>query len=146
MGAYKQFLASDITVIPFEVNKAFSYKGNELTGSNVAIDRYLGTNLSGTLFNPNTDPTTGLVAPQYQRLVYDSIKELYYSNYLSSSYGSPAVTGTLIPGNDTAGNAYIGATNSDGRYWNYNQSTLTFEKFFPTASSSTVGVLSVPVS
>ena len=67
MGAYKQFLASDITVVPFEVNKSFSYKGNELTGSDVTIDRFLGTNLSGTLFNPLTDPTTGLVSTQDQR-------------------------------------------------------------------------------
>lgn len=144
MGAYKQFLASDIIVTPFEVSKGFSYKGNELTGSDVSIDRYLGTNLSGTLFNPNTDPTTGLVSPQYQRLIYDSIKELYYSNYLSSSYGSPATTQSLIPGNNTAGNVYVGPTDSSGKYFNYNQSTLTFEKYFPTSSGSIIGVLSIP--
>ena len=27
MGAYKQFLASDIVVTPFEVNKAFYFEG-----------------------------------------------------------------------------------------------------------------------
>jgi hypothetical protein len=144
MGAYKQFLASDITVVPFEVNKAFSYKGNELTGSDVAINRFLGTNLSGTLFNPNTDPTTGYDNSQYQRLVYNSIEELYYSNYLSSSYGSPAVTASLVPGSNIEGNRFIGATNSDGRYWNYNQTTLTFEKYFPTASGDVIGVISIP--
>ena len=95
MSAYKQFLASDITVVPFEVNKSFSYKGAELQGADVAIDRYLGLNTS-SLFNPNTDPTTGQVSTQYQRLVYDSIQELYYSNYLSSSYGSPATTQSLV--------------------------------------------------
>lgn len=143
MSAYKQFLASDITVVPFEVNKGFSFKGNELTVSEVGIDRYLGLNTS-SLFNPNTDPTTGQVSTQYQRLVYDSIKELYYSNYLSSSYGSPATTQSLVPGNNAEGNVYVGPTDSSGRYFNYNQSTLTFEKYFPTGADSTIGVLSVP--
>ena len=41
MGAYKQLLASDIIVTPFEVNKGFTFYGNELTGSNVGIDRLL---------------------------------------------------------------------------------------------------------
>jgi hypothetical protein len=144
MSAYKQFLASDITVVPFEVNKAFSYKGNELTGSDVAINRFLGTNLSGTLFNPNTDPTTGYDNSQYQRLVYSSVQELYYSNYLSSSYGSPAITASLVPGSNTEGNRLIGPPDSDGRYWNYNQTTLTFEKYFPTSSGNSIGVMSIP--
>jgi hypothetical protein len=143
MSAYKQFLASDITVVPFEVNKSFSYKGNELTGSDVTIDRYLGLNTS-SLFDPNTDPTTGQVSIQYQRLVYDSVKELYYSNYLSSSYGSPATTQSLVPGNNAEGNVFVGPTDSSGKYFNYNQSTLTFEKYFPTGANDTVGVLSIP--
>ena len=144
MSAYKQFLASDIIITPFEVSKGFSYKGNELTGSDVGIDRYLGTNITGTIFDPNTDPLTGIVSPQYQRLVYNSVKELYYSNYLSSSYGSPAATQSLIPGNNEAGNAYIGPYDSSGRYFNYNQTTLTFEKYFPTGANDVIGVLSVP--
>ena len=143
MSAYKQFLASDITVVPFEVNKSFSYKGIELQGADVAIDRYLGLNTS-SLFNPNTDPTTGQVSTQYQRLVYDSIQELYYSNYLSSSYGSPATTQSLVPGNNIEGNAFVGPTDSSGRYFNYNQTTLTFEKFFPTGANDIIGVMSIP--
>ena len=144
MSAYKQFLAADITVIPFEVNKAFSYKGIEFDASDVSIDRFLGTNLSGTLFNPNTDPTTGQTSTQYQRLVYSSIQELYYSNYLSSSYGDAANSASLVPGTNVEGDRFVGTPQSDGRYFNYNQTTLTFEKYFPTASNSEIGVLSIP--
>ena len=143
MSAYKQFLASDITVVPFEVNKSFSYKGNELTGSDVSINRYLGLNTS-SLFDPSTDPTTGQTSIQYQRLIYDSIKELYYSNYLSSSYGSPATTQSIFPGANTAGDVFVGPTDSSGKYFNYNQTTLTFEKFFPTGANDTIGILSIP--
>jgi len=144
MGAFKQFLAADITVVPFEVNKAFSYTGSEFDASDVSIDRFLGTNLSGTLFNPNTDPTTGQTSTQYQRLVYSSIQKLYYSNYLTSSYGDPVPTASLVPGANTEGDRYVGILQSDGRYFNYPQTTLTFEKYFPTGSGSQIGVLSVP--
>ena len=143
MGAYKQFLASDITAVPLEVNKSFTFSGNQLTGSDVAIDRYLGKNISG-LFNPLSDPTTGAIYPQYQRLVYDSVKELYYSNYLSSSYGSPATTQSLVPGATPEGNVFIGSTDSSGKYFNYNQTTLTFAKTFPTSSGAEIAVMSIP--
>ena len=144
MSAYKQFLAADITVVPFEVNKAFSYKGIEFNASDVSINRFLGKNLSGSLFNPNTDPTTGQTSIEYQRLVYSSIQELYYSNYLTSSYGDPVPTASLVPGANSEGDRLTGYTQADGRYFNYLQTTLTFERIFPTASNAEVGVLSIP--
>lgn len=146
MGAYKQFLTSDIIITPFEVNKSFTFQGaSELTASAVSIDRFLGLNTS-SLFNPTIDPKTGQVSgsTQYQRLIYNSIKELFYSNYLSSSYGDPANVGFIVPGNDEAGNVLVGSPSSTGRYFNYKQTDLTFAKYFPTASDSTIGVISIP--
>ena len=44
MSAYKQFNTQDLIISPFEVNKGFYFIGGEiLTGSNVGIDRYIGT-------------------------------------------------------------------------------------------------------
>ena len=146
MGAYKQFLASDVVITPLELNKSFNFEGAvSLTDSSVGIDRFLGLNTS-SLFNPLTDPTTGEITTQYQRLVYSSIKELYYSNYLNStaSLGSPSTTSSLIPGVNTEGDVLVGSTSSAGRYFNYPQTTLTFEHYFPTQSNATIGVLSVP--
>ena len=138
MSAYKQFLASDIIVSPFEVNKGFSFKQSEW-GTNVQIDRFLGT--SGSFeFNQTT---TGTLSTQYQVLVYNSTKELYYSNFLTQSYGDIAQTASLVPGNDTAGNVLVGPTNSTGRYFNYLQSTLTASRYFPTGSGDEVAVVSV---
>jgi len=147
MGAYKQFLASDIIITPFEVNKSFTFKGNALTGSDVGIDRFVGSNITGSLFNPLSDPTTGFITTQYQRLVYNSIEELYYSNYSNStsSFGSPAATASLIPGSDPSGDVFVGPASSAGRYWNYPQTTLTFEHYFPVLQSDIIGVLSIPV-
>jgi hypothetical protein len=150
MSAYKQFLASDIIITPFEVNKSFTFQGAAaLTASNVSIDRFLGLNTS-SLFSPITDPTTGQVSIQYQRLIYNSVKELYYSNYLSSSlggtssYGDLPNIGYIYPGSNTGGNVLVGPSSSTGRYFNYNQTNLTFPKYFPTASNATIGVISIP--
>jgi hypothetical protein len=148
MSAYKQFLTSDIIVSPFEVNKSFTFVGAAaLTSSNVGIDRFLGTNINTTLFSPTSDPTTGQITPQYQRLVYNSVKELYYSNYLNSteSYGSPVPTSSLLPGSDPSGDVYVFPASTAGYYYNYPQTTLTFPKYFPTSSNDVVGVISIPV-
>ena len=144
MSAYKQFLSSDIIVTPFEVNKSFTFEGAAaLTGSDVGIDRFLGLNTS-SLFDPNTDLTTGEISTQYQRLVYESAKQLYYTNYLSSSYGDNPYTSSLIPGFDTEGDALIGLSPSNGRFDNFLQTSLTYYRYFPTASDSIIGVISIP--
>jgi hypothetical protein len=143
MTAFKQLLASDIIVTPFEVNKAFRFTGAaELTGSTVGIDRFLGQNIQG-LFSLN-EATTGQVTTEYKRLVYNSAKELYYSNYLSSSYGDSVSVPFTIPGANTAGDVLVGSTSSAGRYENYLETTLSYERYFPTSSSAIIGVISIP--
>jgi hypothetical protein len=143
MGAYKSLTVQDIIISPLEVNKSFIFLGNELTGSSVLIDRYFGKNLTGS-FNPLTDPTTGfIITGSYQRLIYDSAKHLYYSNFLSSSTGDLASTSSIIFGFDSEGNRNVGDPQTTN-YNNYLQSTLTQSRYFPTASDSTIGVISIP--
>ena len=149
MGAYKQFLSSDIIVTPFEVNKSFTFNGAaSLTGSSVGIDRYLGKNIQSTIFNPNTAPTTGQITTQYQELIYESVKQLYYGNYVSETfnYGLPAITSSLILGNDIEGNVYVGPTASIGKYLDFSPTTLTFKKYYPISTSAEIGVISIPTS
>jgi len=184
MGAYKQFLASDIIVAPLEVHKDFSFKiatsqstviiypggvvtdvdiysqyftdGTYSTSPGVGIDRLLGRNITGSLFNPylNSDPRTGMfninvgltvafTGSQWQRLVYNSIKELYYSNYLSSSYSDLINRPQLVPGRDEEGNVYVGKVQTPA-YDNYLQTTLTYPRYFPTGSDQYIGVISIP--
>ncbi len=143
MAAFKQLLASDVIVTPFEVNKAFRFTGAaELTGSTAGIDRFLGENIEG-LFSLN-ETTTGQVSTEYKRLIYNSTKELYYSNYLSSSYGDQVSVPFTIPGSDEEGNVLVGPASSAGRYENYLQTTLSYERYFPTSSSAVIGVVSIP--
>jgi hypothetical protein len=143
--AYKQFLASDLKLLPFTVNKGFSLPESQFaTGSDgqlTGVDRFLGQN-SGSFETNQT--TTGTLSTQYQVLVYSSIQELYYSNFLTQSYGDNAQTASLVPGVDSEGDRLVGSTDSTGRYFNYLQSTLTASRYFPTGSDEFVGVISIP--
>ena len=147
MSAYKPFLSSDIIITPFEVNKSFTFTGSQFNNSDVIIERYLGKNIQSNPFISGSNPQTGIVYTQDQELVYNSIKQLYYGNYLNStaSLGSPVNTASLVPGFDELGNRITGTVPSSGRYWTYPQTTLTFEHYFPTTSNTTIGVMSIPV-
>lgn len=143
MGAFKQLLASDVIVTPFEVNKAFRFTGAaEFTGSSVGIDRFLGQNTQG-LFTLS-DNTTGEVSTEYQRLIYNSAKQLYYSNYLATASGDAISVPYIVPGSDTSGDVLVGSVSSAGRFENYLQTTLTQSREFYTGSTATIGVISIP--
>jgi len=144
MSAFKQFLATDIIVTPFEVNKGFRLPYSQwATGSDnqhTGLDRFIGINDS---FITNQD-TTGTISTEYQVLVYNSIKELYYSNFISSSWGDVPFTASLLPGENTEGDVLVGPTSSQGRYENYLQTTLTQSRYIPTGSGEQIGILSIP--
>lgn len=139
MSAYKQFLASDVIVTPFEVNKGFTFEQSEFAG--IGIDRFLGT--SGSFLTNKA--TTGAVSTEYQVLVYSSVKELYYSNFLSSSLGDNAQVTTLIPGVNRESDRVVGPNQSTG-YYNYLQTSLSQSRFFPTGSGEDIAVFSIPSS
>ena len=137
MSIFKSFITSDVIVSPFKVNKSFTFKGNELTGSNVEIDRYLGKNITSSLWVSGSNPT-GYIDIQDQFLVYRSIRELYYSNYLFGSNGSPANTASFNNDGTITGLPY------EPSYYNYLSTTLNPNRYFPTGSNDTIGVISIP--
>ena len=169
MGAFKQLLASDIIVTPFGVNKSFIFQGSStLTESNVGIDRLLGRNFlqtsskfEGAIYGLSTygdpfstyagsDIPTGEIDPiDFQSLVYYSVRHLYYSNYLSSSYGDAIPTASIILGALPESNVITGSFEGP-RYDNYLQTTLSYPRYFPTSSKFDneenigVGVISIP--
>jgi hypothetical protein len=143
MGAFKKLLASDVIVTPFEVNKGFTFRGvSEMTASDVGIDRFLGQNITGIF--ASSEATTGQVAAEYRRLIFNSVKELYYSNYQSIPTGDTASLGFVIPGLDSTGDVLTGPISSAGRYENYLQTTLAQSREFPTGSNAYIGVVSIP--
>ena len=145
MSAWKQFLASDVIINPFVVNKSFTFPYSQwATGSDdqiVGIDRFLGTNVNWF----EDQSTTGTLTTQYQALIYNSAKQLYYSNFLSSSTGDNVAQPVLVPGAGPSGSGdvFIGQAESP-LYDNFLQSTLTPNRFWPTASNANILVLSIP--
>jgi hypothetical protein len=138
MSVYKPFITSDVIVSPFKVNKLFTFKGaSELTSSNVGIDRYIGRNITSSLWVSGSYPT-GQINTQNEILVYRSIRELYYSNYLTSPSGSLAGTASFNTDGTITGPAYT--TN----YYNYLSTTLPTYRYIPTSSNATIGVISIP--
>jgi len=137
MAAYKQFLSSDVIVTPFEVNKGFTFFSSSFGDPDVQIWTYQGK---------NSDPVTqvGQFNGIRKNLLYNSIKQLYYSNYLSSSTGDMPVSASILPGETPEGDVLRGPSSSTGRYYNYLDSSLTASRYFPTASDSEIAVFSIP--
>tara|TARA_B110000977_G_scaffold16287_1_gene19989 strand:- start:122 stop:1018 length:897 start_codon:yes stop_codon:yes gene_type:complete len=139
MSVFKSLTTSDVVVTPFKVNKSFSFQGaSAITASDVGIDRFLGTNIpyiSGSNI-------TGQITSQSQALVYNSIKQLYYSNYISGSNGSLA---NLIQNNIDGTITIQGGSGSfQPMYENYLPNTLLADRYFPTSSNEQIGVMSIP--
>ena len=137
MSVYKPFITSDVIVSPFKVNKSFTFTGNELTGSNVQIDRFLGINTISSLWVSGSD-NTGYITSQSSQLVYRSIKELYYSNYIGGKNGAPAATASFNNDGTITGPAYT------PNYYNYLSNTLLPSRYFPTGSDEEIAVISIP--
>jgi len=145
MAAFKQFNSQDIIVSPLEVNKSFTFTGDgELSASNADVNRFLGKNVN---FTSSTNSETGFNSGSLilsQSSVYDNIKQLYYSNYLTSSFGDDAITASVLLGSEPSGDVLIGPNGSNGRYVNYLQSSLTQSRYFPTGSDEEILVFSIP--
>ncbi len=137
MAAFKTLNAQDVIVSPLNLNKGFKFEGQtSLSGSNVNIGRYLGKNTNYLTDQTLTGPSNNRKA---QSLVYNQTKQLYYSNYISGSGETSTVsTASFNPDGTITGRAY------SPLYQNFENTTLESYRYFPTASNSTIGVLSIP--
>lgn len=148
MSVHKPFTTSDIIVTPFKVNKSFTFKGdtainddgdylwdNALNDS--GIDRFIGKNINPSLWVSGSNPT-GDISIQDKYLVYKSVRELYYYNYLEGNDGSPINTASFNSDGTITGKAYT------PNAYNYLPNTLTADRYFPTGSDEQVGVISIP--
>ena len=141
MAVYKQFNTNEVVISPFKANKRFRFENNQVSSSDVCIEYYQsqqGTYLSGsydTGFNTMQDGVT----------VFSSIKQLYYSNYLTASYGDPMSTMSFVPGpTDPQGNS-LGQDAWNGnitgpKFDNFLQSSLTQDRKFAQFSASAAPV------
>lgn len=140
MSAFKPFTTNDVVITPFNINKGFSFIGSDMTGSDAGIDIYSGKNIS--LYSTES---SGFLFTRTKLGIYNSIKQLYYTNYLSSSLGDDVPLPQIIPGVTSEFDVEIGSTNAP-RFENYLQSSTTQSRFFPTGSNADISVISIPVT
>ena len=122
------------------VTASFSRSSTPFISASIAnnkIDRYIGQNLTSSLFISGSNPT-GYIKSQNKKLVYESIKQLYYSNYIKDENGSPANTASFNNDGTVTGPRYT------PNYYNYLTTTLLADRFFPTGPNHIIGVVSIP--
>ena len=136
MSVFKSLTTSDIILTPFKVNKSFSFQGaSAITASSAGIDRFRGANIPYV----SGSSTTGQITTQSQALIYNSVKQLYYTNFLRGKDGSPVLTSSIqIDG------VLVGQNGVQPSYENYLPNTLDANRFFPTGSGDVIGVISIP--
>jgi hypothetical protein len=140
MSAFKQFNTKDVTITPFIADKGFSFTGYSITGSTVGINIYEGKNVS---YMSSQNIQTGFQFSSSVNSIYNSAKQLYYTNYLSSSKGDLMVTSSVLPGVSQEYDQYYGPTESP-RFDNYLQSSLTQSRYWPTGSGEQITVIAIP--
>jgi hypothetical protein len=120
--SYKTLNSNDISLTSYIANKQWEVTNTTLSQNGITI--YIGENLPINRINPfdpiNDSETSN---EEYRRLIFDSIKNLYYQNYTSGSF-----TGEFF---------------HSSSFINYEQSTLTSgsmlaaNKNLPTITGST---------
>lgn len=137
MAAYKQFSTNDVVINPFKALKGFNLIGSAITSSILGIDIFQGINPTGSIISTEA-PDTGLISVQNTTGVYNSAKQLYYSNYLTRSLGDFVPTASIVPGANASSTVAYGPIESP-RYENYLQSSLTQSRNFPTGKGNFLG-------
>lgn len=140
MSAWKQFTTKDVTITPFTADKGFSITGSALTGSTVGINIFAGRNVN---YSSSSNLQSGFVYSSSMNSIYNSAKQLYYKNYISSSKGDTVNTGSILPGVTREDDKSIGSIESP-LYENYLQSSLIQERNFPTGSGNSITTLAIP--
>ena len=143
MSAFKQLTTRDVTIAPFSANKGFNFSGSAITASNVGIDIFQGVKPIGSTMSHLSNPT-GLISTQNTTGVYNSAKQLYYSNFLLDSKGDTVPTASLLPGALPSDNIAYGPVNAP-RYENYLQSSLVQSRNFPTGKGKNDSLTTVSI-
>ena len=143
MAIFKQFNTNEVVITPFGANKRFAYSSSEVSASNVGIEYY--QSLQGS-YTSGSNPT-GFTTVLDEVLVFGNIKQLYYSNYLTSSTGDNLPSQSLVPGANRSFDRNVGITTGP-RFDNFLQSSVTQSREFAQFSSSTAingpSVISIP--
>lgn len=110
---------------------AFDSAGNLLPAESITFSQ-LNTSFvisTQSLAPSSSNPLTGINNTQYQKLVYNSVKQLYYTNYIGNPFPNSI--------------DYTGSGNY-AQFDNFLQSHPLDVRYFPTASNAQIGVINIP--
>jgi len=124
--AYKKLNQTDIKSVPYTANKQYEYDSSSYFENN--IQTYVGEYIPITTDQPFDPVNDNLTTDQnYRRLIYESIRHLYYENYITASSidQTPERPGLEYPENvnyfwhSSSYDNYIQNTLSSGSFPNY---------------------------
>ena len=122
MSAFKPFLSTDVIVAPLVVNKSFSFEGTASLINNGVV-ALVGTNYnksSSFFYDSSSILNPAITSSISQGGLYNSIKQLYYTNYIPNPLsGSPYVTdlNNVVLEDYSKSDVY-------SRFYNYEQTSL----------------------
>jgi len=140
MSAWKQFTTKDVTITSFIADKGFSLSGNAITGSTVGANIFQGRNVH---YSSSLNVQTGFEYSSSVNSIYNSAKQLYYKNFLTSSMGDVANTGSMTFGVTREDDVLQGNIEAP-IYDNYLQSSLLQYRYWPTGSGDRITTISIP--
>jgi hypothetical protein len=132
--AYKKLNPADIKSVPYVANKQYEYDSSSYADNN--IQTYIGEYIPITADRPFDPANDNLTTDQnYRRLIFESIRHLYYQNYLTKSSQDQEVgdDALIYPANtnyfwhSSSYDNYLQNTMNSGSYPNY-RSFPYFEK------------------
>jgi hypothetical protein len=135
MGYLKTLTNKDVIITPFIVNKQFTSSGDTPSYNDGGIISIVGNNTPYPL-------SGGLEGTGSYSLVYNSIKQLYYGNYLEDGDNglvSNAATASFNPDGTVTGPRYT----TD---YNNNIQSIDERRYFPTQSNASITVVSIPTT
>ena len=124
--AYKKLNPADIKSVPYTANKQYEYDSSSYSDNNIQtyIGEYVPINTDQPFDPVNDNQTTD---GNYRRLIYESIKHLYYQNYVTKSSQDQDVADDALIYPDNVNSFWHSSS-----YDNYLQNTMasgTFPNF-----------------
>ena len=128
MSSFKKLSKADTTTVPYAANKQWSFAYISVPNNNIVFYRGKKEN-----FNITGSTTTN---SEYQSLIFKSANHLFYQSYSGSVLDTGSLSFNI--------NTYQSASQDrpTGSYFIYNTNPL-FVNNFPTASNSTINLLSI---
>lgn len=138
-GAYKTLNKSDVQTLPYIANKLWSL--TQFTYNSIGVRAFVGQNITSSFYSSSalltTDSASGEV--KYKGLLYNTVRQLYYNNYLSSSIFNNTSSFENFEQTTILSKVTSGSLSTSYNY-EYNGPI----KSFPTSSNSIIRVLSIP--